>query len=279
MSLLMHLTNRNLFTRLLLVIAATSALMITPTSAGIFDDDEARKAILDLRTKVDAMRKSQEDRSKLQDDKTKAQDEDNAQLRRSIIDLNNQNEQLKAEIARLRGVSEQQGNAITGLTNDVVALQRQQKAQVQTIEDRVRLLEPQQVIVDGRQVMMDQAEKRGFDAAFATFKANDFSRAVAGFNEFNTRYPRSAYAPQAYYYLGNSHYALKDCRAASDAFSQLASRYPEDGRAAESLLSVANCQVEMGDKKSARRAYEQVIKQYPGTEEAATAKDRLARVK
>jgi tol-pal system protein YbgF len=135
------------------------------------------------------------------------------------------------------------------------------------------------VVVDGRQATIDQAEKRSFDAAFAAFKANDFSKAITGFNEFNSRYPRSVYSAQSYYWLGNAHYALKDCRAASDSFTQVSTRYPDDGRAAESLLSVGNCQVELGDKRAARRAYEAVMKQYPGTEEASTAKDRLARVK
>lgn len=259
--------------RCFVAFAAVAALLAaSPASAGLFDDDEARKAILDLRAKLEANRKSQEDKAKLQD-------EEGAQMRRSIIELNNQIEQLRGEIAKLRGATEQQGNTLNGIANDVATLQKQQKTQAQTLEDRVKQLEPTQVVVDGRQATIEQSEKRNFDAAFAAFKANDFSKAVASFNEFNTRYPRSIYSPQAYYWLGNSHYALKDCRAASDAFTQLSTRYPDDGRAAESLLSVGNCQVELGDKKAARRAYEAVIKQYPSTEEANTAKDRLARVK
>jgi tol-pal system protein YbgF len=264
---------------LLSVLCVVGVCAAMPAQAGLFDDDEARKAILDLRAKVEINRKALEDKAKQQDDKARAQDEELAQLRRSILDLSNQNEQLKADIARLRGATEQQGFSVTTLSNDVAALQKAQKSQAQVLDDRVRQLEPQVVVVDGRQVTMDQTEKRSFDAALAAFKGNDFTRATTSFNEFNTRYPNSAYAPQSHYWLGNAYYALKDCRAASDAFNQLATRFPSDGRAAESLLSVGNCQLEMNDKRAARRAYESIIKLYPGTEEAATAKERLARVK
>jgi tol-pal system protein YbgF len=263
----------------ILLLSLGALMPAQPARAGLFDDDEARKAILDLRAKVETNRKALEDKSKSQDDKAKAHDEELAQLRRSILDLSNQNEQLKGEIARLRGATEQQGFAVSTLSNDVAGLQKAQKSQAQVLDDRVKQLEPQQVVIDGRQATVDQSEKRSFDAALAAFKGNDFTRAASGFNEFNGRYPNSAYAPQAYYWLGNAHYALKDCRAASDAFNQLAARYPNDARAAESLLSVGNCQLEMNDKRAARRAYESIIKLYPGTEEAATAKERLARVK
>lgn len=256
-----------------------SASALTAAHAGIFDDDEARKAILDLRAKVEANRQALESKSKAQDEAANQLREDIAQLRRSIIDLNNQNEQLKAEVARLRGLTEQQANALNTLTNDVTALQRSQKSQSQAIDDRMRQLEPMQVVIDGRPVMMDAVEKKSFDAAFAAFKANDFTQAIAGFNDFTGRYPRSAYSGQAYYWMGNAHYALRDCKAASDAFSKLVARYPDDARSPEGLLSVGNCQVEMGDKKAARRSYEQLVKSYANSQEASVAKERLAKLK
>ena len=45
------------------------------------------------------------------------------------------------------------------------------------------------------------------------------------------------------------------------------------------MLSVANCQVELKDTRGARKTLEDLIKAYPQSEAAATAKDRLARLK
>jgi tol-pal system protein YbgF len=136
-----------------------------------------------------------------------------------------------------------------------------------------------QVTVDGKQVSVDPAEKRAFDAPLALFKASEFARAASGLNEFLVRYPRSVYAAQTYYYLGNAYYGQKDCRQAIEAFMQLATKHPGDTRAPEALLSSGNCHLEMGNKPAARRAYDSIIKLYPQAEEAGTAKDRLARIK
>ena len=80
-----------------LVLAAGSA------SAGLFDDEEARRAILDLRQRVEAVKQDQvESNRKIAEEAQRASDEA-AQLRRSILDLQNQLETNRAEQAKLRG--------------------------------------------------------------------------------------------------------------------------------------------------------------------------------
>ena len=79
--------------------------------AGLFDDDEARRAILDLRKRVE-QRSAQA--------RAAPNDENRADLRRSLLDLQNQIEQLRDDIATLRGQNEQ-------LTRDVAELQRKQQ--------------------------------------------------------------------------------------------------------------------------------------------------------
>jgi tol-pal system protein YbgF len=241
-----------------LALAAALAVCAAPARAALFEDDEARKAILDLRAKLDAQQKQQA--------------ADLEQLKRSLLDLANQIEQLRAELARNRGATEQ-------LSNDVATLQRQQRTLSQGLDDRLKQLEPVPVMIDGKSYSVDPQEKRSFDGAMAAFKSNDYPKAIAGFNDLLDRYSRSPYAPQSLYWLGNAYYAQRDCKQATNAFNQLATRYPDDARAAEALLSAGNCAIELNDKRAARRYYDAVVKQYPGTEEAATAKDRLARIK
>ena len=69
------------------LIAAPMAFMLLPStvSAGIFDDDEARRAILDVRTKIDALGIKLDSKLDTKADKS------------SALDLSNQNEQLRAE--------------------------------------------------------------------------------------------------------------------------------------------------------------------------------------
>ena len=83
-----------------LLVSATLSFVAFSAQGALFDDDEARRAILELRQKVDAQQQRNTD------DLRKAND-DNAQMRRSILDLSNQLETLRAELAKLRGQDEQ----------------------------------------------------------------------------------------------------------------------------------------------------------------------------
>src|SRR5574343_1726403 len=77
--------------------------------AGLLEDDEARKAILDLRTRLS------QQAAQLQQ-----QSEQLQQFQRNLLDLSTQNEQLRVDIARLRGQNEQ-------LLRDLADVQRGQR--------------------------------------------------------------------------------------------------------------------------------------------------------
>ena len=65
-----------------------------PAQAALFGDDEARKAIIELRQKVDANKQAA-------DAAAAEAREGDASTRRSLLELSNQIEQLRAELARL----------------------------------------------------------------------------------------------------------------------------------------------------------------------------------
>ncbi len=236
-------------------------LMSAGAHAALFDDDEARRAILELRQKFDAS----------QIELRKAT-EDNAQLRRSVLELSNQLESLRVELAKLRGQDEQ-------LARDVAEVQRKQKDMTQGIDDRLRKFEPSKVTVDGKEFVAKPEETRDFDAALATLRKGEFAPAQAAFMEFIRRYPDSGYKPAALFWLGNAQYALRSYREAVANFKTLLSVAPDHVRAPEAALSIANCQVELKDIRSARKTLEDLIKVYPQSEAASVAKDRLSKLK
>lgn len=230
-------------------------------SAGLFDDEEARKAILDLRQKVqnsaEEMRQSKED---------------SAQLRRSLIELQNQLETVRAELAQLRGQNEQ-------MARDLAELQRRQKDTVQSLDDRLRKFEPATVTLDGREFTADIAEKRDYETALAIFRKGEFANAQVALVDFLGRHPGTGYRPSALFWLGNAQYATKDYKAALASFRGLVTQAPDHMRVPEAVLAIANCQLEMKDTKAARKTLEELLAKYPASEAAAAAKDRLARLK
>jgi tol-pal system protein YbgF len=234
-------------------------------SAGLFDDEEARKAILDLRQRVDAVRlESEQGASRAS--------EDNVVLRRSLLDLQGQIESLRSEMAKLRGLNEQS-------SRDIADLQRQQKDAVQGVNDRFRQFEPMKVTVDGREFIAEPSEKRDFDAALAVFRKGDFPAAQTVFLDFLKRYPASGFGTSALFWLGNAQYATRNYKEAMINFRSLIAKEPDHLRAPEAVLSIANCQVELKDTRGARQTLDDLIKAYPQSEAATAAKERLPRLK
>jgi tol-pal system protein YbgF len=238
--------------------AFMAAFSLTPllAQAQFFSDDEARKAILDIRTRLNSM-----------------QSEINAKADKgNSLDLNNQNEQLRQEIAGLRG-------QVEVLTNELANTQKRQKDFYVDLDNRLRQLEPQKVTVDGKEVTVEQAEQRAYEAALASFKAGDYRSAGASFYDFTRRYPQSALAPSAQYWLGNAYYAQRDYKNAIAAQQMVVKNYADSPKAADALLNLASCHMELKDKASAKKALEMLIAKYPTSPSAQTAQERLAALK
>jgi len=241
-----------------LAIAFVAAASWAPlhANAALFEDDDARRAILDIRTRLDKMQAQINAKA----DKTEN------------FDLNNDNEQLRQEIAKLRG-------QIEVLTNELANTQKRQKDFYVDLDGRLRKLEPQQVTLDGKVVSIGQSEQRAYDAALAYFKSGDYKNAGASFYDFTHRYPASALAPSAQYWLGNAYYAQRDYHNAINAQQVVVKSYPDNPKAADALLNIASCYTELKDKASAKKALEQLVSTYPDSPAAQTAKERLASLK
>jgi tol-pal system protein YbgF len=246
---------------LLAAALAAASLFTANANAALFEDDEARRAILDLRQQLQQQRED-----------LRRAGEDNATLRRSLLELQSQIEALRSEIAQQRGGNEQ-------LARDIADVQKRQRDIAAGVDERLRKFEPVQVTVDGREFAADPAEQRDFEAALGAFRRGDFVAAQAGFADFVRKYPGSGYKPTALFWLGNAQYANRDYRGAIANFRALLQQAPDHPRAPEAVLSIANCQIELKDNASARRTLDDLVKAYPQSEAASAARERLARLR
>ena len=237
-----------------MLIAASSFTL--PARAGLFDDDEARRAILDIRSRIDAVRRDADVKLDAKADKN------------SLLDVASQNEQLRQEVARLRGQLEV-------LTNDLANTQQRQKDFYVDLDTRLRKLEPQKMNVDGKETSVEPAEQKTYDAALSLFKASDYKTAGAALTDFLRRYPQSGFAPSAQYFLGTSYYAQRDYKNAIAAQQVVVKTYPDNPKAADALLNIASCYAELKDRPAAKKTLESLVEQYPSSPAAQTAKERL----
>jgi tol-pal system protein YbgF len=223
--------------------------------AGLFDDDEARRALLDLRTKVEAMRTELQARIDTKSDKA------------STLDLINQNDATLQQVNQLRG-------QIEVLANELANAQKRQKDFYVDLDARLRKLEPREVTIDGKTSQVDPSEQRNYEAATKLFTSGDYKAAGVALQEFVQRYPGSSYAPNAQYWLGNSYFAQRDCKSAITAQLVVLKNYPDSPKAPDAMLNIASCQTELKDK-AAKKTLQDLIKQYPDSTAAETAKQRL----
>jgi len=237
--------------------AAVLAAACAPAAhAGLFDDDEARRAILDIRSRLDKLENNLSSGLAAKADKT------------TSLGLSDQNEQLRQEIAKLRG-------QVEVLANELANTQQRQKDFYVDLDTRLRKLEPQQVTVDGREVSVDPGEQKAYDAALAQFKSGDYRGAGNAFSDFVRRYPQSGLLPSAQYWLGNAYYAQRDYKNAIAAQQVVVKNFADNPKAADALLNIASCQTELKDKAAAKKTLESLIAKYPDAPAAQTAKERL----
>lgn len=242
-----------------------AALFAPAARAGLFDDDEARRAILDIRQKI-------EQNSERQRAGQQQLGEQIDQLKRSMLDLNNQLEQMRGDNATLRGQNEE-------LARIVSELQRRQKDLQAGVDDRMRRIEPQKVTVDGKEFSADPDEKRQYDEAMDLLRKSDFAGTVNALGAFRKRYPASGYNESALFWLGNAQYGVRQYKEAITSFRTLVAGAPDHPKAPEALLAIANCQAELKDAKSARRTIDELIRTYPKSEAAQAGRERLASLK
>ena len=242
------------------------AAMFAPAAhAGLFDDDEARRAILDIRTKIEQGAANQRAGQQQLTDQID-------QLKRSLLDLNNQLEQVRGDNAKLRGQNEQ-------LARDLSEVQRKQKDIQSGVDDRLRKFEPQKVSLDGKEFTVEPDEKRQYDEAMELLRKSDFAGTANALTAFRKRYPTSGYTESALFWLGNAQYGTRQYKEAITSFRTLVSGSPDNAKAPEALLAIANCQAELKDGKGARKTIDELIKTYPKSEAAQAGRERLASLK
>ncbi len=247
--------------------------LAVPLSAqALFSDDEARRAIVDLRGRVEIQnRKIEEIAARMEERTTQlAQRLDRLeQTARGQLELQSQIEALRDELAKLRGQFEVQNNELT-------QMQRRQREVLADLDNRLKPFEPTQIELDGNTFTVEPDERRAFEGALKQFRAGEFAQAIASFQQLRNRWPSSGYVPYAMFWTGSAQFAMKDYKAAIATQQALLAKFPDHPRAPDALLSLGVAQADSGDKKSARKSFETVVQKYPDAQAAQLARERLA---
>ncbi|MDP3512736.1 MAG: tol-pal system protein YbgF [Sulfuritalea sp.] len=240
--------------RLLAALLLTAATAL-PAQAGVFDDEEARSRIEQLR---EQLRGGVDELGKRADT-----------LSRNQMDFSNQVEAIKADIAKLRG-------QIEVLSYELEAAQKRQKDFYVDLDNRLRKLEQPPAEAKMEPPKPDPAlETAAYEAALANLKSGKFKEAAAAFLAFIKTYPNSSLAASAHYWGGYAHAQARDHAGAAELFGKFADGWPKDDRAPDAMASRVASLDALKDWKGSRAALEQLAERYPNSDAGKKAKLRL----
>ena len=211
-----------------------------------------------------------------------AQPENLVQPNQSVLGMLREIETLKAEVAKLRGLTEVQAHQLDTLDKrqtDLYADLDQRLTDLAKEAKAAQMVVPVPAPSVAVSSVDTQVESAAYEAALKLFREDSYKSAIAGFRAFLKTYPDSALAPNAQYWIGYSYYALKDYKSALAQQQKLVVVYPASAKVPDALLNIATNEIALNKLAAARKTLEQLVAQYPGTPAATLASRRLATLK
>lgn len=269
---------------------------IAPVQAqGLFEDRDARLAILDLRKQVETLQSSQAELlASLQRLGQQLQDSNPQQ---GLLELVQQNQELRKEVNQLRGLIEESqarlkqfenasladGSPLSQVKRDlndskrqISELDNEFKTALQNITLRLSKIEPYSVSVNGKRYWISLSESESFNAAMESIKAQDWKAANERLTDWIDRYAsNSPYTPTARYWLANSYAALEMNEQASAAYATFVQKHPEDANVPDAMLSLANSQIALKKSADAKMTLQTLSKRFPKSDAGKAAIKQL----
>lgn len=221
----------------------TIILAITAAPAhALFGDDEARKAILELR---EQFKSQQEMQMKLYDRVE--------QLTREVKELRGQVEEMSNSMGKDRANAQ---NIYGDITNRLDQMDPKAKA-ARAASDR------------------EIASSQEFKTCNGYFQKKETDKAIKCFADFGKKYSGTKLYPDSLYWLGSSYYIKGNLGSAIEVENKLANSYPKHAKAADALLIVGMAQMDQKKTAEAKNTFNSLIKRYPKSSAAKMAKDQL----
>lgn len=202
--------------------------------------------------------------------------------------LLNQLETLQREVMELRGLVEEQGNAID-------RIQKENRDRYLDLDRRVSQLAAGQgtaasgtsqgkvaaevvtpatlgaVSADVAAAAAKKASDTLYHDTFQLIRDRKFPEAVAGLNTYIERYPSGSFVDNAQYWLGEVYLAQGNLEAARAAFALLLMKYPLSDKRADATYKLGQVYDRQGDHAKAKEYLQKATKEFPGSSAARLA--------
>lgn len=245
----------------------------TETTGALGEFDSVRSTLADTRANVQQI---QRDVDTLKEKVEEVRHQLDRQIGQSTRDSGQRIRDLEARIARLGEELKTQGALLKAREEELKTLLDQAKAAPGSPESR-----PSgegagtSDIAKEKAPAESEAARKDYEEAWRLVERKNYKAAIGRFKEFLKKHPQSEYADNAQYWIGESHYALREFDQAILEFDVVRRRYPKGDKVPAALLKQGFAFAELGDKVDARLILQELVDRYPQSPEAGKAKQKL----
>jgi tol-pal system protein YbgF len=118
-----------------------------------------------------------------------------------------------------------------------------------------------------------------YNVAKQSFDKGDYQTARESFETFLKKYPKSANADNAQFWIGETYYREKWYDYAILEYQKVIDNYPKGNKVPASLLKQGLSFYNLGDKANSRLILQELVSKYPKSNEATVAKQKLKDIK
>ncbi len=185
---------------------------------------------------------------------------------------------------------QQQFASIKGSLESGGYLQEEQKRSLQQYDQRIQAMEDKignlvnllnelkENRLPEKSMVADETQTKEFQRLLDLVSADDYSKALTGFQAFLQKYPKSALADNAQYWIGESHYGLNDYKKAISEFQALIQKYPKSTKVRAALLKQGLSFMGLKMYPEAKPFFEKVLNEFPNSLESAKASQKIKEI-
>lgn len=221
----------------------------------------------------------------------------------SLLDLYNQVQRLQEQVRQLQGENETQRHMLDEMTERQKELYADIDRRLQEVTgadsggddfavddplmvdgavddsdsgDEIATVPDSDTADDAAKAATDtEGANTAYNEAFNLLKGGKYQEASGAFAQYLETYPNSEYADNAQYWLGESHYVMRNFEEAVAAYRRLIDIYPESQKVPHAMLKIGYSQHELGDTEQARQILQSLRSEYPDSTAASLAQERL----
>jgi tol-pal system protein YbgF len=202
-----------------------------------------------------------------------------SEMQQNWVNFETSLDQLRQENKILRANIEEDRALLNKIANDLEALKKDYEARTSALNREkgdgtaVASVPPASPTPPKEEPKEDM--EGTYQKAYGVFRSGDYPAAVKQFKAFLSTYPKSEYADNAQYWIGESYYQQGDYERAILEYEQVVKQYPKGDKVASAMLKEGFAFLDLGDRVNAKLLFQKVIKQYPQSPQAEIATKKL----